>query len=456
MARPIRMFFKKVVRVVFTMIKPCGGENISEWYGQHGRVGRQHAFILDSSKGTYFGADGGLYGRIILQLALVAFLFSVPLMSSADGSLGPGYQYRCGGTASACYASTMPWKDTVEEAGKQGCEVYYPIGVHDPWYAVVDCIYLNSSLDTPGAEGLPYVYLKYTYNLCGWARGACDPNVLYDGYPGFIAQTLYDPILYFVSIDSPSNTEPGACCQNAVGHPINPVNGATFDTLVDIKDGIIPLEFKRFYSSDDPSSQYINKGWAYEFSRKISIRNSALLVQPYVASNVNSSTYSDPSTACTNGFYEIKSKVQNWISATALYTDGHCQLVHDGSLIGTLRVYSTRQSSSLASTPVEFEVVRDDGQVILFSLVNGVISAPPGTGVKLLQTSSGYTLTDGNDNVESYDANGKLLSIASRAGVVQTMSYDAAGHLSGVTDSFGHQLSFSYDPQGRLSAVTRQ
>ena len=62
----------------------------------------------------------------------------------------------------------------------------------------------------------------------------------------------------------------------------------------------------------------------------------------------------------------------------------------------------------------------------------------------------------GADNVETYDTTGKLLSITSRAGVVQTMSYDGSGRLSSVTDNFGHQLIFSYDASGKLSSVTRQ
>jgi len=99
-------------------------------------------------------------------------------------------------------------------------------------------------------------------------------------------------------------------------------------------------------------------------------------------------------------------------------------------------------------------VTRDDGQLISFTLQGGSIVAPPSIGLKLQQTSSGYTLTDQNDNAETYDANGKLLSLTNRAGVVQTMNYDGSGRLGTVTDSFGHRLSLSYDSQGRVSSVT--
>jgi YD repeat-containing protein len=76
--------------------------------------------------------------------------------------------------------------------------------------------------------------------------------------------------------------------------------------------------------------------------------------------------------------------------------------------------------------------------------------------LKLQQSGGGYTLTDVNDNVEAYNTNGKLTSVASRAGVVQTIGYDSSSRLSNVTDSFGHSVTLTYDSQGRLSTVTRQ
>jgi len=88
--------------------------------------------------------------------------------------------------------------------------------------------------------------------------------------------------------------------------------------------------------------------------------------------------------------------------------------------------------------------------------VNGtVINAPAGIGLRLQQTAGGFTLTDEADNIETYSANGALLTVTSRAGLVQTMGYDSSGRLSTVTDNFGHRLSLSYDSQGRLSSVTR-
>jgi YD repeat-containing protein len=105
---------------------------------------------------------------------------------------------------------------------------------------------------------------------------------------------------------------------------------------------------------------------------------------------------------------------------------------------------------------VGFDALRDDGQLVSFNLQNGALAAPPGITLQMQQTSSGFTLTDPSDTVEAYDSTGKLLTVTSRAGVVQTMNYDTSARLSTVTDNFGHKLTLSYDPQGRLSSVMRQ
>lgn len=69
--------------------------------------------------------------------------------------------------------------------------------------------------------------------------------------------------------------------------------------------------------------------------------------------------------------------------------------------------------------------------------------------------TTGWQYTDAvNDDVEAYDANGNLLSITNRAGLVQTLGYDSTGHLTTVTDPLGQTLTFTYDSVDRISTVT--
>jgi YD repeat-containing protein len=68
--------------------------------------------------------------------------------------------------------------------------------------------------------------------------------------------------------------------------------------------------------------------------------------------------------------------------------------------------------------------------------------------------TTGWTLITESDETETYNAEGQLLSIRSRGGIIHTLSYNNTGQLLTVTHSFGGQLSFGYDTSGRLATMT--
>jgi YD repeat-containing protein len=259
-----------------------------------------------------------------------------------------------------------------------------------------------------------------------------------------------------VRVPAPLPAQCGPTC-SSVGHPINPASGAVYDTIVDVPSPSGSPDFKRFYNSTDSSGADLSGGWRHSFSRSITPKYAGMQSMTYVASADTSSLYADEGTACTSGFREIQSRVSTWQSATASYANGVCTLSVGGTSIGTLDlIYNLPSTLTPGMTLIGFDATRDDGQLISFILQGGSIVAPPGIGLKLQQTSSGYTLTDESDNVEAYDTNGRLLSVTTRAGVVHTMGYDTSNRLSTVTNSFGHSVSLTYDSQNRLSSVTRQ
>jgi YD repeat-containing protein len=63
---------------------------------------------------------------------------------------------------------------------------------------------------------------------------------------------------------------------------------------------------------------------------------------------------------------------------------------------------------------------------------------------RLSKTGNGWVYVTARDETETYNANGQLLSLANRAGWVQTFVYDARGRLTSVADPFGRALTFSY------------
>jgi len=116
-------------------------------------------------------------------------------------------------------------------------------------------------------------------------------------------------------------------------------------------------------------------------------------------------------------------------------------------------------------------IQRDDGKLLTFTSADGVYKpdADITDGLTRQADSNGYTTgwqyrVAADQSLENYDFTGKLLSITSREGYVQTLSYsDAstpaivapqAGVLLRVTDQFGRQLNFTYDSNSRVSQMT--
>ena len=108
----------------------------------------------------------------------------------------------------------------------------------------------------------------------------------------------------------------------------------------------------------------------------------------------------------------------------------------------------------LSASGTEADVVRADGKVYRFTQSGSQWQSDPNVTDNLVQTASGWKLTDAQDTVERYDSNGVLRSIASRAGYTQTLSYDSAGHLTTVTGPFGRALTLTYDGSDRVASVT--
>ena len=122
------------------------------------------------------------------------------------------------------------------------------------------------------------------------------------------------------------------------------------------------------------------------------------------------------------------------------------------------------ERSVLLTAEGSAQVARPDGKVLTFASPTAGASfwvADPDITDRLqsLTDAAGavtgwrYTASDA-DQVETYNAQGQLLSIATRAGLTQTLAYDAQGRFASVSDPFGRTLTFSYDAQGRLSGLT--
>jgi len=90
------------------------------------------------------------------------------------------------------------------------------------------------------------------------------------------------------------------------------------------------------------------------------------------------------------------------------------------------------------------QALRGDQKTLTFQLINSTYTSEADVNSTLTKTTAGWNYVTGNNDVESYDSNGNLLTITNRAGLTQTYSYDTKGNIASITDPFGNKLIFTY------------
>jgi RHS repeat-associated protein len=260
--------------------------------------------------------------------------------------------------------------------------------------------------------------------------------------------------LYWVTAAIPPMGE--TCSANCWQDPINPSLGNMYFKEDDVTfDGADRVAYRRFYNSADQTGVDGVVGWRHSYDRSVTTiyQTPSTLWPGLNSSNSVSQQYSTPAQACTAGFGYIQASVSGWSGASANYANGVCT-ISNGT---TASAYLPIQSYPLPMAPttvVEYDVIRDDGQVLRYPVQGGVISSPPGVSVRFAVTQTGFTVTDDDDNVEVYNSAGVLQSITSRSGVVQTINYDGNGLFYKATDSFGNSLTVGRNSQGNVGTIT--
>jgi YD repeat-containing protein len=104
---------------------------------------------------------------------------------------------------------------------------------------------------------------------------------------------------------------------------------------------------------------------------------------------------------------------------------------------------------------------RGNGEPVTFKWSAGTWRTSGFTGLAVAQNGSGWTLTDLNtDTVESYSAQGVLLSESTKTGFVRTLTYGGSGQLTTITQHAAGTdanndltLRLDYDDKNRLSRL---
>lgn len=184
-------------------------------------------------------------------------------------------------------------------------------------------------------------------------------------------------------------------CNTYVGNPINVLTGSKFERVTDFStEGPKPLGFTRYYNSQFVGVSELGAGWRSNFSRNFIIAGSSASIIRLIRGDGREAIFNKPTSSSP---YK-----------TAYWTSG----------------------SSMLAYP------RND---VAWSLV---------------KISTGWQFSDEDGTLETYDAAGKLISIAGPDGYLQTLTYNAAGFVSAVTDSLNRTISFTTSADGAVLSAT--
>jgi YD repeat-containing protein len=107
-----------------------------------------------------------------------------------------------------------------------------------------------------------------------------------------------------------------------------------------------------------------------------------------------------------------------------------------------------------SSAPTQAHVVRASGKVVRFESASATWTPDATEYSSLERLTDGWRYRSNANELETYDAQGRLLSVTSADGYTTRVTRDAAGRVSAVEDSFGRSLGVGYNADGRLSWLT--
>lgn len=287
----------------------------------------------------------------------------------------------------------------------------------------------------------------------------------------------------YVPVINLNNDMPNEC----VGNPVDPVDGSKLHIENVMKiNGVKPISFNLFYDGNS-----IEK-WRMSFSRvlrhvnandfpRIDFSSYEFGQNPYAVPESDGGMGYYPSTSYgldTPSIYGVNSYrtreracLIGWEEAvqsagygydmidtlSAEYIEGGICNIYDSNGEMRLRVgiYKYYSGTPAYVDSDEFiRMVRDSGRVIIFKLVSGHWINKSGTGETLesildSQIEAGFRFTSKNDEVEIYDATGRIVSITSKSGFVQIITYDPLSGLpEKILNETGEFIQLAYERYG--------
>lgn len=189
---------------------------------------------------------------------------------------------------------------------------------------------------------------------------------------------------------------------SSVGDPINLTTGNAYDYKQDlfVPGRGVPLQFVRFYNSQDSYSGPLGHGWTHVYNTSLEENEDG------------SVTEMDPQGARLTFFRNP-----------------------DGSYASPMGIHDT--------------LTRDSSDAFELRKKNGMEWRFDSSG-KLQEIAD----PNGNALSFSYDADGRLQKITNAVGRDTTLAYDSSGLITGITDPAGREVLYGYSAEGDLTSVT--
>ena len=257
----------------------------------------------------------------------------------------------------------------------------------------------------------PYAPVSWKTSLSGPIRWYCPSGFVQSG-----STCVRGP-----GPDFHKDNGPPDCCE---GNPINATSGNKFQSESDYQgNGLLPLKWVRTYNSSGTPSGTLNM---------------------VAGSKAGGDSVFDPSVSAVGGNMLVPATTVGKFSNSPIGIGW--RHTYDRTLV--------TQSSDVTTATLN----RHDGKVLTFQLTGTDWIPDAGDTVTRLVSMtdgggqlSGWQYTNDHNELETYDAVGKLLSIQSPSGWRQILHYNDQNLLDSVTDSAGRILTISYDTAGRVS-----
>jgi len=189
----------------------------------------------------------------------------------------------------------------------------------------------------------------------------------------------------------------------------------------------------------------------------------------------------NPVSVATGNKFQVELDYRGASAFALVFQRAYNSTDDDGGRLGRKWRHTYERRLRVGASNALVKMGREDGQVIEFFRLNSGHYAPDADLAHRLERiadASNVTLgwaltTQGNEELELFDAAGRLTSITTRSGLSQTLTYSdgtatppnggviegtatplPAGLLLSVTDSFGRSLGFGYDSRSYLVRMT--